>query len=99
MAGSVLNQKGRYREAADFLERALLFAPDLPQAQLDYIIALAGLGDFASAAAFAEALLAQPAQPQSLREPLMQQLAQWQAATVQKSAGQAAIQAGWRTDH
>jgi len=98
MAGSLLNQKRRYREAADFLERALLFAPDLPQVQLDYIIALAGLGDFASAAAFAEALLAQPDQPQSLREPLMQQLAQWQAATVQKSAGQAVTQAGWRTD-
>ncbi len=103
-AGSLFNQMGRYPDAADYLERALLLAPDQPQARLDYTIALAGQGDFASAAALAQALLAEPELPPAQREPLQRQLALWQdrlgqganpgAATGTPGANPAAWQAG-----
>ena len=103
-AGRLLNQQGRYLDAADYLERALLLAPDQPQARLDYTIALAGLGDFASAAALAQALLAEPELPPAQREPLQSQLALWQgrlgqtanpgAPTGTPGANPAAWQAG-----
>src|SRR4051794_37100017 len=34
--GNILNQRGRYVEAGDHLERALMLAPDLKGARLDY---------------------------------------------------------------
>ena len=77
-AGKLFNQMGRYPDAADYLERALLLAPDQPQARLDYTIALAGLGDFASAAALAQDLLAEAELPPAQLEPLQRQLALWE---------------------
>lgn len=47
--GQRLLDQGRYPEAADHLERALLLAPQHAGAALAYSIALAGLGDLPSA--------------------------------------------------
>ena len=61
--GQLLNSQGRYLEAADHLERALMLQPSLKDAQLSYAIALTGSGDVQSAAALLDNLLADPALP------------------------------------
>lgn len=66
--GRLLNEAGRYQEAADRLEGALLRAPDDWQAQLEYAIALAGSGDSRGAAALLKHLLAHPAIERPTRE-------------------------------
>ncbi|MBV5299918.1 MAG: tetratricopeptide repeat protein [Rhodoferax sp.] len=71
--GDLLNQQGRYPEASEHLERALLLNPDLKGAQLSYAIALAGIGDTAAAEALIEALLADPGLPTHLRHALLRQ--------------------------
>ena len=48
--GERLNTQGQYAEAAEHLERALLLAPHHLGAAFAYAVALAGTGDFASAA-------------------------------------------------
>lgn len=48
-SGRQLNAAGRYTEAAERIEAALLRSPDDRQLQLEYAIALAGSGDVASA--------------------------------------------------
>ena len=65
--GQLLNSQGRYLEAADHLERALLLEPDLKDAQLSYAIALAGSGDISSAKAMLDTLLGDPDLPAELR--------------------------------
>ena len=65
--GQLLNSQGRYLEAADHLERALLLEPDLKDAQLSYAIALAGSGDISSAKAMIDNLLSDPDLPAALR--------------------------------
>ncbi len=65
--GQLLNSQGRYVEASDHLERALLLEPDLKDAQLSYAIALAGSGDFVSAKAMIDNLLNDPDLPATLR--------------------------------
>jgi len=73
--GQLLNRQGRYLEAAEHLERALMLAPELRDAQLSYAVALAGGGDAASAAALLDDLLADPALPPELRAPMQRQRA------------------------
>jgi hypothetical protein len=75
--GNVLNKKGRYAEASDHLERALMLAPDLKGAKLDYAISLAGTGDTDSAGALIDDLLADPAVPAQLRAVMEHQRAVW----------------------
>ena len=89
--GQLLNSQGRYLEAADHLERALMLDPALKDAQLSYAIALTGSGDVLSAAALLDNLLADPALPAHLR-PLIAQ----QKATL---AGVAAVagSSGWQS--
>lgn len=70
--GQLLNTRGRYLEALDHLERALLLNPNLPQAQLDYAIALAGSGDLLSAGLLLDSILAQSDLPPDLRRTLLQ---------------------------
>ena len=70
--GQLLNARGRYFEALDHLERALLLDPNLPQAQLDYAIALAGSGDLLSARLLLDSILAQNDLPPELRRTLLQ---------------------------
>ena len=79
--GHFLNQRGRYVEAADHLERALLLEPGLKGAQVDYAIALAGVGDLASALALVENLLADEDVPAALRPVLERQRAEWTRST------------------
>lgn len=78
--GQKLNGEGRYVEAADHLERALMLDPGLKDAQLSYAVALTGSGDLLSATALLGQLLGDPALPPALR-PLIerQQLALAQA--------------------
>ena len=71
--GQMLSRQGRYLEASDHLERALLFKPDLKEARVDYAIALAGAGDTPSALAMLADLLAEPDLPSHLRASLQRQ--------------------------
>ena len=71
--GDLYIQDGKYTEAADHLERALMLNPDLKGAQLNYAIALAGVGDLQAAQALLDTLRADPAMPQHLRTALGQQ--------------------------
>lgn len=75
--GNVLNQKGRYAEAGDHLERALMLAPDLKGAKLDYAISLAGTGDTESAGKLVDQLLADPTVPPKLKTAMERQRATW----------------------
>lgn len=59
--GTLLNLAGRYAEAADRLEAALLRAPDDARIQLEYAIALAGSGDETAAASLLGQLRRDPA--------------------------------------
>lgn len=75
--GHLLNERGRYVEAAEHLERALLLAPQLKGAEVDYAIALAGSGDLPSALGLVDNLLAEPDLPGPLRPVLMRQRLAW----------------------
>ena len=97
--GHYLNRQGRYADAADHLERALMLAPELQSAQLDYALSLAGLGDTGAASALVRDLLATPGLPEHLRPILQQQVAQWAAprAVTQgwQSRGSISTRLGW----
>lgn len=58
--GRLLNQAGRYAEAVDRLEAALLYDPSHLPSQLEYAVALAGVGDTASATALLTELAGNP---------------------------------------
>jgi Flp pilus assembly protein TadD len=58
--GRLLIAQGRYADALDHLERAIMFDPDMASAQLDYAIALAGSGDMLSARQLLDNIIAQP---------------------------------------
>lgn len=58
--GQLLNQLGRYDEAIDPLEGALMYRPDHWPTQLEYAIALEGIGDHPSAVELLKALLRNP---------------------------------------
>ena len=73
--GQRLNDGGRYLEAADHLERALMLDANLKDAQLSYAIALTGSGDITSAAALLEQMLSDPGMPVTLRALIQQQKA------------------------
>ena len=73
--GDLYIQSGNYTEAADHLERALLLDPDLKGAQLNYAIALAGVGDLHASQALMDTLRADPTMPQHLRTALGAQAA------------------------
>lgn len=65
--GQLLNSQGRYLEAADHLEHALMLEPGLKDAQFSYAIALTGSGDVASARSLIDNLLSDVALPPELR--------------------------------
>ena len=94
--GQRLNAQGRYLEAADHLERALMLDANLKDAQLSYAIALTGSGDILSATALLDQLLSDPSLPATLR-PLIQQ--QRTALTNADAASPlAAVSAGYPGD-
>ena len=85
---------GRYLEAADHLERALMLDPSLKDAQLSYAIALTGSGDALSAAALLDQLLADPALPAPLQPLIARQRA---ALGHVGGVSLAAIASGWQS--
>jgi hypothetical protein len=70
--GRLLIAQGRYSDALDHLERAIMFDPDMASAQLDYAIALAGSGDLLSARQLLDNIIAQPTTTAELRKALIQ---------------------------
>lgn len=73
--GHILNQRGRYMEAGDHLERALMLSPELKGAQLDYAIALAGMGETESARQLLDDILRDPTLPPGTKLALERQRA------------------------
>ena len=58
--GKLLNAAQRFTEAAEQLEAAMLYDPDRWEVQLDLMVALEGLGDWASVESLAAALAEHP---------------------------------------
>lgn len=75
--GVLLLDQSRPQEAAIALEKALLLAPELGGAQLDYARALAELGEIAPARHLASEIAARPDLPPGLQPWLIDQLGQW----------------------
>jgi tetratricopeptide (TPR) repeat protein len=73
-AGALLNQVALYLEAVEYLERALMLAPDSPEIRLEYALALAASGDELSAVGLIQALLIEPDLPAGLRGELQRSL-------------------------
>lgn len=76
--GALLISLGRPQEAAIALEKALMIAPELAGAQLDYAQALAELGELESARSLAGEVVKRPDIPAALQTWLTDQLDQWQ---------------------
>jgi len=66
--GRLLNQAGRYLQAVDRLEAAVMEDPDDWAARLEYAIALAGSGDALAATSLLRQLAQDPAVPASKRD-------------------------------
>ena len=90
--GHLLNQQGQYARAAEHLERALMFEPDLLPARLDYALALAGTGDRLSARGLLSSTLASDQLQPPWRASLEQALEKLDSAAPMESAA-----AGWQT--
>lgn len=71
--GHDLNGAGRFHEAVEHLERALLLEPGRRDVQVDFSVALAGVGDAVAAAALIDDLMADPTLPPPLRPVLRAQ--------------------------
>lgn len=74
--GHHLNQAGQYQEAANHLERALLLGGQQTDLQIDYAIAMAGLGDKNSALSLLQDLMQNPQLPPALKAVLAEQQSQ-----------------------
>ena len=66
-AGQTLMKAKQYLLASDYLERALMLAPDNKGAQLDYALALAGSEQPDAALSLVQGLLKEPDMPEPLR--------------------------------
>ncbi|WP_295852310.1 tetratricopeptide repeat protein [uncultured Xylophilus sp.] len=94
MLGRLYLEQGRYVDAADHLERALMFDPDQKGARVDYAIALAGVGDALSSLGLIRSLLADPDLPARLRPALTTLQAAWQPAGQWRHRLSATLRAG-----
>lgn len=70
--GRQLNLARRYQEAADRLEAALLLDPAAWAVEIEYAIALEGLGDYASADALLAGIAANPTVDPAIRQEIEQ---------------------------
>lgn len=93
--GQRLNEQGRYAEAADHLERALLLAPQHQGAAFAYAIALAGNGDLPSAVQ----LLAQLSTRSDVPEPQRRELLAAQVRMAEAPLPLIGNAAGWAQRH
>lgn len=99
--GQLFNAEQRYPEAAEHLERAILFNPDAAAPQMGYAIALAGSGDTLSALQLMGVLLARTDLAEPQRASLMAARARWaQAATahLQQTRLHAGLRMGYDTN-
>lgn len=69
--GHLLNNAGRYAEALDRLEAAIMLDPNRWAAHLEYALALEGAGDHASAHALIEQLAGDPTVDPAIRQELI----------------------------
>jgi len=101
--GALLLSAGRYAEAAESLERAILLTPSHAGARIDYADALAALGDSVGALALADSLLALPELPLKARAHLQARIEVWREASGPVApAGQyqadLGLQLGWESN-
>ena len=75
--GAVLNALGEIDAATVRLERALMLAPDMVAARVEYAVALGRSAHWAEAADLADQLLAEPGLPQGLRDNLKSLRSYW----------------------
>lgn len=75
--GVVLKWLGQYAQAAEWLELALMRAPERLGIQVDYAEVLVAMGDIDAGRALVARLLAEPSLPASLRPQLEARLAAW----------------------
>lgn len=75
--GVVLNRLGRYAQAAEYLERALLLDPQQASVQIEYAVALAGSADLLSALQLLQTLRTDSKLAPELRQAVEVQIARW----------------------
>lgn len=92
--GALLLLLDQPEEAAQFLERALMVAPDLAGAQIDYAHALALQGDAASAEALMRSLLARDDLPPGVRGLLEGRMAALRPPSPWRVAGLLGVRLG-----
>ncbi len=80
--GQALNHLGRYPEAAEHLERAIMLEPAQAVLQLDYAVALAGSGDRLAAIQLLQILQVDPLLPKGLHASIQQQVDIWSASRL-----------------
>lgn len=80
--GSALNRLGRYAQAAEYLERALLLDPQQAGVQIEYAVALAGSADQLSALELLQTLRTDPGLAPELHQAVEAQLVRWAAAAL-----------------
>jgi hypothetical protein len=90
--GHHLIQAGQYQEAANHLERALLLGGQEIDTQIDYAIAMAGMGDKNSAISLLQDLLQNPQIPPALKAVLAEQQSQ-----LSQERRQPPAQVHWQT--
>lgn len=93
--GRLFNQQGRYDDAIDRLEGALLYRPNHWPTQLEYAIALEGVGDHTSALELLKGLLQNPAVDPDTRQQISTLAGQPGPASQTKGFGTYGLAAGF----
>lgn len=93
--GRLFNQQGRYDEALDRLEGSLLYRPNHWPTQLEYAIALEGVGDHPSAIELLISLLQNPAVDPNTRQQISALVRQPGPTRLAKSYGTYSLAAGY----
>lgn len=94
--GHLLNTNGRYADALEHLERALMLDPRLKSVQIDFAVALAETGDAQSAIPLLDSVLAEPDLPAYLEPILKRQRAMYVSAISKGAANGEPQLNAWR---